>query len=381
MANITRDTFGEDKLVVKKIFQDQTPGVDADFNEQGDINRYALMRALSSMVGYADKRFGDGFKVIQKGENNTVTIKAGLCAVHIADKLAINLRLATDTDFDTFTTPSGSDRTDYLYLDIYFEEIDSTEDPNLTLPSRGQESAIDYRLKWSFEKSEGSTPDDPPPAGHTFVSIAQIERQDSDPTIVTADITNLLENFNAVLKNDMDGTLDGSLTVNDNLLVKGTSEFQDNVTLSADKTIDGIDPSKLGRVVWAMDLRADYHGENQGDVVAWVDGPPYDPPFWETTAGAVEKKLIKGHIKFPNINFVRIRSECGGGGSSSSLRMTINGSYVDLDASSSSYSVQTSYLDISGLTDWDYFEVELELRPAAGMNARARKTVLYETYA
>ena len=348
--------------------------MDADFNEQVQIARYDRMRALSSMVGHIDKRICDGFKVIQKGENNTVTIKAGLCAVHIADKLAINLRLAADTDFDTFTTPSGSDRTDYLYLDIYFDEIDSTEDTGLINPARGQESAIDYRLKWSFAKSEGAAPGTPP-AGHTYLSIAKIERQDGDATIVTADIANLLENFNAVLKSDMDGTLDGSLTITSNL------NMQDDIILTADKTVDGIDPSKLARVVWSMDLKVDYQGENAGVIVTPWSGELYGLPFWETTGTNTEKKLIKGHIKFPNINYIRIKAETNGGTQDSKARMTINDAHVDLDASQGSWYFRTGFLDISGLTDWEYFDIEIELIATGGTGTRARKVVIYETFA
>jgi hypothetical protein len=358
MADITRDQFDESNKVAYKIFQKDTAAMDADFNEQIQIARYDRMRALSAMVNHIDKRICDGFEVVEEGSINTVTIKAGLCVVHISDKLAIHLRLASDYDFNTFTTPSGSDRTDYLYLDIYFDEIDSTEDANLINPARGQESAIDMRLVWSFEKSEGSAPGTPP-TGHTYVSLAQIERQDGDPLIVTADITNLLE---------------ASLTVWDDFLVKGTSEFQDDITLSADKTIDGIDPSKLGRVVWAMDLYADYHSANAGTAVGWDTDC-----WWEvTTASANEVKLVCPHVKTPNMNKLRITAEVEETGGDSVLRFYAGASYTDIDIPGV-INVETANIDISSMNDWDYYDIKVELRNGSG-TCQVRKVVIYETY-
>ena len=369
--------------------------MDADFNEQIQIARHDRMRALSSMVGHIDKRICDGFKVIQKGENNTVTIKAGLCAVHIADKLAINLRLAADTDFDTFTTPSGSDRTDYLYLDIYFDEIDSTEDTGLINPARGQESAIDYRLKWSFAKSEGAAPGTPP-AGHTYLSIAKIERQDGDATIVTADITNLLPDQHAVIRSDEDGTINGSLTIEDdltvntntdlngtldvdgktiidddldvtlNLDVNGTANIQGDLTvqndiiMSADKKVDGIDPSKIGYTIWMQDVCVDYSTDNAGqEADEYGDTHPDFYPAFHTTGTAEERKVHFPYRKIANEANLRVSFEC--------WLYRINEGKLIIKA----FGLETEY-NIINVPDWGFQETSLNI---AGTSAGTKTDI------
>jgi cytoskeletal protein CcmA (bactofilin family) len=286
MADITRDQYSESKLVEKKIFQKFTDAVDADFNEQVDIYRTRQMRILSALVEHEDKRFGDGFKVVENEIDNTnrVILKAGMCAVHIETGKAIPLRIASDLEITGWTTPSGGDRTDYLYLDVWFEEVDSLDDPNLINPAVGEESAVDYRLFWQFGKSEGSAPGTPP-TGHTYITLAQIARQNGDAAIVADDITNGLDDIHTIrgyfeVLNDLtvggdlsiggnldtSGTLDiaGKLTVDDDaditgsLDVDGTANIQgdltcqDDILMSSGKTIDGVDVSLLNSTFTAF---------------------------------------------------------------------------------------------------------------------------------
>jgi hypothetical protein len=362
MADVTRDQFDESKDVEYKIFQKEVPVVAADFNEQVQVARHREMRILSALADNLNRRFGDGFKVVEHASANTLTVKGGACAIHLESGKAIPLR-CSDTDIAGWTTPSGSDRTDYLYADVSLEEIDTDQDPNLINPAVGQESAIDKRLTWSFEKSEGAAPGTPP-ADHVFINIAQIDRLDGNSSITDAMISNLLA---------------CGLDIKGDLTVRGTSEFQDDITLSSDKTIDGIDPSKLAQVIWSMGLEVDYHSVNAGDTVAWNDGPPFVVPCWEVTTGSAnEVKLVKPHIKLPNMNYLRISAEVRETGSGSVLRFYAGASYVDIDIPGTT-GVETAYIDISGLTDWDTFDIKVELRNGSS-DCFARKVVIYETY-
>ena len=279
MAETTRNQFSETKLVEKKIFQKFTDAVDADFNEQIDVARTRQMRVLSALCEHQDRRFGEGFKVVENSgvNDNVVRIKGGICAVHTETGKAIPLRLSSDTTVGGWTTPSGGDRIDYLYLDVWFEEVDSLDDPNLINPAVGEESAVDYRLFWQFVKSEGSSPGTPP-TGHTYITLAQIARQNGDSAIVADDITNSLDDIHTVRDYfevltdldiggnlsvggnlDMTGALDtaGKLTVADDaditgsFDVDGTANIQGDLTCQADivmsssNTVDGVDVSAL----------------------------------------------------------------------------------------------------------------------------------------
>lgn len=197
MADISRDQFDEDSLVVKKIFQQGKYLLDDEVNVIQDNASYYLKRLLSYMVEGVNTRFGNGFKVEDHADVNKVTVLAGGCAVHLTDTKSTKrcdlIWSASNIVVSGFTTPSGSNRTDYVYLDIYEDEIDATEDANLVNPARGEETTRDLRLVWSIQKSQGSAPGTPT-AGHTYVTIATIARYNGVAQIQPVDITNVLVN-------------------------------------------------------------------------------------------------------------------------------------------------------------------------------------------
>jgi hypothetical protein len=178
-------------LVQKKIFQKETKLTDADLNEQIDISKHAREFMMSALGGSEDVRFGDGFKVIEHPTDTTnqVRVKAGRAAVHLNSGRAIVIQLGSDQDMSGFTTP-GSPRTDYIYLDLVENEIDSTEDEDLINPAVGAETAIDIRLSYSIEEAEGSIPD--PASGHVHVVLAEINRPASTPGITSDIVINKL---------------------------------------------------------------------------------------------------------------------------------------------------------------------------------------------
>lgn len=193
MADITRDQFSESKGVCKKIFQRGRFVVDADLNELQDVLKQENRRKLSCMVHHENHRFGDGFKVVGTGASLQVTVKAGLGTFHITDEVAVLLRLASDyllTGFSPWPEFTNGGRTDYVYLDIWEDEIDASEDPDIVNPAVGEETCRDLRLKYTINISEDGPPGTPP-TGHTYVSLASIYKVTGN-NIYESDVTNLI---------------------------------------------------------------------------------------------------------------------------------------------------------------------------------------------
>lgn len=174
MADISRTQFDESKRVEKKILQQGTHLLDSDFNEVVDVLQNRSRRQLAMLVGGSDVRFGNGWAVEGTGASLQVTVKAGWGAFMLAANSAVLLQLASDLTLSGFTTWSGA-RTDYIYLDIWEDEIGPDTDPNLINPLLGQPSMVDIRLQYSLEISEGAVPG-APPAGHAYVTLASITK-------------------------------------------------------------------------------------------------------------------------------------------------------------------------------------------------------------
>jgi len=198
MANITRDQWDEDKGVTKKILQKGVVLTDADWNEQADVLKNDNRRTLSSLVGYTNVRFGNGFKVAGVSGNLQVVVYAGFGAFQIANKTAVLLRLAENDTISGFSAWT-EERTDYVYLDIEEKEISSADDPNIINPDIGEETCRDMRISYSFEISEGAEPGSPP-EGHVYISIATVTKIIGS-TINPDDVTVLIDDFYVVNEN------------------------------------------------------------------------------------------------------------------------------------------------------------------------------------
>lgn len=201
MASITRDQFDETNRVEKKIQQKGVFLADADLNEQIDIDLNRQRRTLSALVGHANKRFGDGFKVVGTGASLEVTVKAGFAAFLLDTQSATVIRLADDATVSGFSAWTGA-RTDYVYLDILEAEVDATTEPNIVNPDIGEETCHDIRLTLTLAISEGAVPGSPP-AGHTYISLASITKT-SGSEIDADDVTVLIADHYVLADNSVD---------------------------------------------------------------------------------------------------------------------------------------------------------------------------------
>lgn len=368
MADITRDSFDESLLIQKKIFQKNRYVMDDELNVLQDILNIRLRRVLSELVEQTDGRFGSGFTVLGDANPNTVVVHRGACAIHVDTHHTPLLWFDANQTVDGWTTPSGSDRTDYLYLDIYEDEIDSTEDPNLINPARGEETTRDLRLVWTFEKSEGSTPGSPP-TDHTYISIARIERSDGVAVIQTSDITNLLDDYHdAYLKRD------------------GTKSLTGNLSVDSGVTVDGINLSAHREPIYCMNTEAarevndseadEYDASYANCFVALLD----------TTNPTQQKKVIADYYKHPNINKIYCRYEVqnsGTGATRGLWGLRVNGTFVEetTEGISSWGTFVTIAVDISAIGDGTYLAIDLEAnRHGSNVTIYARKVDIWASF-
>lgn len=163
MARITRNSYKRSANRVKVVEQFGVPLTDADFNEAQDILGvndaesaalcFASLRSTDSGVQRMGVARGDEWKPYASG-TNTILITKGTLFVD-------GFQLVLDADLDLATEgvvfPSAvGNLQGWIYVDIVFEEQDSTADPDLGLPYIG-ETAVRQVLSMTFAKSEGAT--------------------------------------------------------------------------------------------------------------------------------------------------------------------------------------------------------------------------------
>jgi hypothetical protein len=255
--SVSREQFDPDNFVSRKIFQHGTRIVDSDMNEQVLIDLHRQRRISYGLMGRIDQRIGVGF-AFKSGGVNEVSLNKGDAFVEMTDDGiggTHHIYKEDDTIITGFTTPSSGDRTDYVYLDIYFEIIDSDDDTGLINPDVAAESAVDIRAKMDWLKIEGASIPSAP-AGHTYVGLLQIDRLDGNANITEAMCTNLLEKFDDWLEEDGTVSLKGNMAVDagitidgtdlsETLLQDGSRNLEGNMAVDAGITVDGVDISQL----------------------------------------------------------------------------------------------------------------------------------------
>lgn len=130
---------------------------------------------------------------------NWFTISALVSATELTLTAGTGSIAATDT-YEIYppslTTPSGGDRDDLAYLHVFFDDIATEEDSNITHPGTSVEGVHKAKIVSVVRVLEGSTTMPTPTEanlisyGHRYLSLAVIERLDANASITTAMITN-----------------------------------------------------------------------------------------------------------------------------------------------------------------------------------------------
>ncbi|MCK9568825.1 hypothetical protein M0R72_07790 [Candidatus Pacearchaeota archaeon] len=311
-ANITRDQFTEFKTdgstVLLKYMQQGTYIADSDFNEVGQVSSQRAARHLWNLIKRQNVRFSTGWAIT--GGTNSVTVSAGDAALLVNMKRAGTLlptvtdsdkayifHLAANTNVTAWTTPAGA-RTDCLYLDITLPIYDSVDDTTLVNPAIGKETSVDQRLLFAFAKREGYSVPPTAPTDHYYVAIATIARTAS-ATIADNTITNLLDTYNITA----DIALQYSYLKSD-----GTRPLTGDLTVTATKTIDGIDLSELTDIIYSQVLEAPYNSDSE--ITDWTTD---NTSCWSLNAASTpyKKKLRISYHKKTNAKQLYVRFEAG----------------------------------------------------------------------
>jgi Family of unknown function (DUF6519) len=187
------------------------PLVDADWNEQDDLRRYELQAFLKWFVGNGVPKGNDGFRILAiAGAENTFAIQGGdgtpegagrylvdgwdvineSTLPYTAQPLFNNASLAATWGVEplpSLTTPA-QDRTDRVSVDVWEREVDVAEDEQLVNPAIGVETGVRVKREWVVRVAEGvAIP--PPPPGHLFYHLADVQRRAGEATMRQEDVT------------------------------------------------------------------------------------------------------------------------------------------------------------------------------------------------
>lgn len=175
--NLSRVTFEPELNRTLLLYSQQRPLLDAELDEQQRLKRF-ITELLGAAV-YGSGPVGDAFTVLETGVANSLAVLPG----YGYDK-GVFLRSLNTLIVSGLTTPV-SNRTDYVYIEWYYREVDSIEDPSIIDPILGIETATREIIEFTIGVSEG-VPISDPIAGRSRIRIASINRIGADPNITTA---------------------------------------------------------------------------------------------------------------------------------------------------------------------------------------------------
>ncbi len=336
-ADITRDQFLASKRVIRKIAQRDTYIVDADFNEAGQVADFRLNELARLSTDGAQARSGSGWALT--GGTNQITVAAGQAVLNISSSQSYVVTLAANQTVSGFTTPSGGNRNDVIYLDISFPIYDVADDATLVNPAVGTEACVDQRLSLSFVVLQGSIGGGLPsiptaPTGHYYIALAEIARTSGVATISDGNITNKLRIFQP-------------------LLSYGEVSIKGNIAVDAGITIDGADLSESTDVLYCQALAAAY---SAGAVITDY-GSAFENCFRSASAGSAVSGTVLKIVAYRRRNYKKIRARF-----EFLQDNTTSGNQATLTVNALSPAVFTRS---SSSGNWEFVELEVDVTSVA----------------
>lgn len=188
-GNFSRFSYDDAKSYVMLLKEQGTYILDDDFNFLQLAHLAQFRKFVKAIIG--DVSPDNGFNVAGTGATNDFTIKAGNILtdgwlVNVAADTAYSAQLVAQSGL---TTPVAN-RTDLVYLDVWTDEINSTQDAVILDPTLQVRTSTRLKLFWAVKVAEGAAI----PAGgldannlyHWRLQIAQINRLAGNATITAA---------------------------------------------------------------------------------------------------------------------------------------------------------------------------------------------------
>ncbi len=211
MGNYSRNTYDPSKGYASVRLQQGVPLVDADWNEAADVLRNELYSAVQLVLPDGFPKANPVLRMFSAGTANDLITAAG--PFPLGGRLAIlpsttNIFVPVTfysqqrwTDpaaaahdgvavIPPLTTPTAA-RTDTIYADVWEQEINSVDDPNLINPAIGVETCVRLRRTVAIRVAEGAAAPPAAPAGHVYLPVAQMNRTANIDVISAAMITDL----------------------------------------------------------------------------------------------------------------------------------------------------------------------------------------------
>ncbi len=183
--------------------QQGVPLLDRDLNLLHDLITAMVRSVFTRYIGNGIPAGADGFAIqalpspqnVQDFTINAGTASPGTClAGGIEVNIPANLTYKSQAGLPSLTMPTAAQpdpRTDIVYLDVFFVEVDATSDPDLKNPlDIGIQTAVRVKPAWVVRVSE-AVPVPTAPAGHVYYPIAQFRRPRNVNTVDALMITDL----------------------------------------------------------------------------------------------------------------------------------------------------------------------------------------------
>ncbi|MGA7409137.1 MAG: IPT/TIG domain-containing protein [Bryobacteraceae bacterium] len=171
------------------------PLLDRDLNLLQDLIYATVRSVFARYIGNGIPEGADGFAIQASATPQDFVIKAAAAGPGTYMAGGVEVAIAADTDYISqnaiaLTTPAAS-RTDIVYLDISFSEVDGTVDVDLNNSGDvGMETSVRVKPVWIVRVAEGA-PMPGAPAGHVYTPLAQLSRTAGNNTITAGMITDL----------------------------------------------------------------------------------------------------------------------------------------------------------------------------------------------
>lgn len=311
MANISRNSFIESKAYDKVILQQGSPLTDYDFNEMQDIQRFKLRRSLKELLG--DGAIENGFQVRQQTTpNTTVRVTNGTLYVD-----GVRLFLPTGVNVQTPAPPTSGSRTEYVYVEMSEQEIDSTQDPDIKHPKLTVEPTRRIKTTITFHVSTTVPNDTATVKRYTLAELTRTAGQANITNAMITDRRGVKLTFEgagfsvkgSVTMGNADDTVvdiqsrimntsnafNGRVFIDDSLRVSGSVELQNQLTvdqttrlksgLFVQGSIQNDTSSNGGDVLVSDNFRVEGTSQLNGATTVNLDGTGLVTPFRITGSG------------------------------------------------------------------------------------------------